>query len=78
MRVLTRAEEYVLLANAVAWPFAFFMKGEWLGNFEYRISLDIGIFLVSSLLSLAVALLTVSWRSLKTARARPVASLRYE
>ena len=68
----------VVLANIVAWPAAYFIMRQWLGNFVYRITLDIWIFLVSALTALAVAILTVSWQAVRAARARTVESLRYE
>jgi len=70
--------KWVLLANVIAWPVAFFMMRRWLDNFVYRTRLDFWIFLASGLASLTVALLTVSWQSIKAARTRPVESLKYE
>ena len=69
---------WVLVANVIAWPVAFFIVRHWLYNFAYRTHLDIWIFMVSGLLSLTVALLTVSWQSMRTARTQPVESLKYE
>jgi len=69
---------WVLLANIIAWPMAFFIMRHWLHNFAYRTSLDVSIFMVSGLVSLALALLTVSWQSMRAALTQPVDSLKYE
>ena len=70
--------KWVLLANIIAWPVAFFALHKWLDNFVYRTSLDIWLFLVSGTVSLTVALLTVSLQSIKAARSNPINSLKYE
>lgn len=69
---------WVLLANIVAWPAAYFFMNKWLQNFAYRINLGLGVFLVSALLALSISLLTVSIQSIRTALSNPVDSLRYE
>ncbi len=63
-----------LLSAPVAW---WVMKG-WLSNFEYRISLSPGIFLLALLATLIIALITVSFQSVKAAVMNPVKSLRSE
>jgi len=68
----------VVAANIVAWPLAYFAMHRWLQNFAYRASLSVWIFILSGLLALAIALLTVSFQSIKAATANPVDSLRYE
>ncbi len=70
--------KWVVLANIVAWPAAYFAMGRWLGNFAYRIELGVWIFLAAGFLSLLIALLTVSSRSLKAALSNPADSLRHE
>ena len=70
--------KWVVLANVIAWPVALFVMKAWLQSFVYRISLSVWIFIVSGLTALAVALLTVSYQSIKAARANPVDSLKYE
>jgi putative ABC transport system permease protein len=68
----------IILANLIAWPVAYYLMKKWLANFAYRIDLGIGLFVLSALLALTVALITVSWHSLKAATADPIKSLRYE
>jgi putative ABC transport system permease protein len=69
---------WVLLANCIAWPIAYFAMHKWLENFAYRIQVGIAAFLISGITSLLIAYLTVSYQSIKSARANPADSLRYE
>ena len=69
---------WVLYANVLAWPVAFFVMKKWLANFAYRTTIGIEIFLLSGLLALGIAFLTVSYQALKTAFVNPVDTLRYE
>ena len=68
----------VFIANIIAWPIAYYFIDRWLQNFAYRINIGLGIFLVSGMIALVIALLTVSYQTIKAARANPVDSLRYE
>ena len=69
---------WVLLSNIIAWPVAWFIMNRWLQNFAYRIEIGIWIFVLSGMLALLIALLTVSCQAIKAAVANPVESLRYE
>jgi putative ABC transport system permease protein len=70
--------KWVILANVVAWPAAFFIMNKWLQGFAYRIGLAVWIFVISGVAALLIALLTVSAKAFKAAVANPVDSLRYE
>jgi putative ABC transport system permease protein len=70
--------KWVLVANLIAWPIAYYVMEKWLLNFAYRMDIGIGIFMLSGLLALFIALLTVSSHAIKAATANPVESLRYE
>jgi len=70
--------KWVLLASAISWPLAYFTMDHWLKNFAYRTDIALWVFLVSGILGLAVAVVTVSYQSLKASVANPVDSLRYE
>jgi putative ABC transport system permease protein len=70
--------KWVLAANIIAWPLAYFAISKWLENFAYRTSLNMSIFILSGVLALATALITVSYQTLKAALSNPVESLRYE
>lgn len=68
----------VLLANLVAWPIAYFPLHAWLRKFAFRMDLGLWIFGAAGLLSLVLALLAVSWQSIKAALADPKDSLSCE
>ena len=70
--------KWVLIANLIAWPAAYFIMDNWLTNFAYRTNIDVGIFLLSGVIALIIALATVSMHAIKAATANPVESLRYE
>ncbi|MFC2155172.1 ABC transporter permease [Acidobacteriota bacterium] len=69
---------WVALANLIAWPAAYFFMNKWLQNFAYRTGLGIEVFLLSGLLGLTIALLTVGYQSVKAALANPIKALKYE
>jgi putative ABC transport system permease protein len=70
--------QYIILANVIALPIAWYGMGKWLQNFAYRISLGGRIFILAGALSLIIAFLTVSFQAVKSALADPVKTLRYE
>ncbi len=71
--------KWVLVANVVAWPLTYFvLKNYWLSHFPFRISLNLVTFATAGLMALCIALLTVSFQSIKAALADPVSSIRYE
>jgi len=69
---------WVLLANIIAWPIAYYLMDRWLLNFEYRIKINILLFLIAGIFSILIALLTISFQTIKAASANPANSLRYE
>jgi putative ABC transport system permease protein len=70
--------KWVFIANVVAWPLAYYMMTKWLQNFAYRIGLGLWPFVLAAVLAFAIALITVSYQSIKAALTNPVDSLRYE
>ena len=68
----------VLAANAVAAPAAYFLMNLWLKGFAYRAPLSVWAFVFAALVSLGIALLTISTQSLRAARGKPAGALRYE
>jgi putative ABC transport system permease protein len=68
----------VLWASVVAWPVAAWLMHRWLEGFVYRVPLGWWWLPASTAIALLISLLTVSFHSFIAARARPVASLRYE
>jgi len=70
--------KWVLLANLIAWPVAYFAVHNWLQNFAFRTNIGWEIFLLSGSMALVISLFTVCYQSIKAAVANPVDSLRYE
>ena len=70
--------KWVLIANIIAWPVAYYIMNNWLKDFAYRININLWIFLLSGIITLVIALLTVSSHAVKAAIANPIKSLRYE
>ncbi|MBN2102684.1 ABC transporter permease [bacterium] len=70
--------KWVIIANFIAWPIAYYFMKKWLQNFAYRIDLTIWPFILAGGAALIIALLTVSWQTIRAATANPVESLRYE
>ena len=69
---------WVLIACIIAWPLSWLMMRRWLESFAYRINISIWVFLISGIITLILALATVSWLSWRSAKKNPVDALRYE
>jgi len=69
---------WVFVSNLVAWPIAFYVMNKWLQNFAYRTHQGIAIFLLAMLLALVISFFTIITQSIRTARANPANTLRYE
>ena len=70
--------KWVLIANVIAWPVAYYLMNNWLSDFAYRITITPWIFLLSGAIAFIIALLTVITHALKAAMVNPVESLKYE
>lgn len=68
----------VVAAFVVAVPLAWYAMDKWLEGFEYKTNLDISLFAFAGLTALAIALLTISYESLKAANTDPARTLRNE
>jgi putative ABC transport system permease protein len=68
----------VLISNLIAWPLAWYAMDLWLQDFAYHINITWGIFVFVALISVIIALATISFQSIKAAIANPVKSLRSE
>jgi putative ABC transport system permease protein len=68
----------VILANLIAWPVAWWIMRDWLNQFDARIALTPGPFVIAGLIALGIAIGTVSSHAIRVARTNPVHALRYE
>jgi putative ABC transport system permease protein len=68
----------ILLALVIAVPLCLWAMNQWLQGFAYRISIGPLVFIEAGMISLAIALLTMAWQSVKAATRNPVNSLRNE
>lgn len=68
----------ILIANAVAWPIAWYIMNEWLSEFAYHIEMSIFTCLGAGLLTLAITLIVISTQTVRTAMTNPAKMLRSE
>jgi putative ABC transport system permease protein len=68
----------VVIANFIAVPIAFVIIYKWLQNYDYRVSITAMPFILAFLISLIIAILTVSLQTFKVAKSNPVDALKYE
>ena len=68
----------ILLAFVIFSPFTYWIMKQWLENFAYHIDIQPIVFLIGGILAFIIALLTMSYHTLRSARANPVEALRYE
>ena len=68
----------IVIATLLAAFPAYYFLNDWLSNFAYRIDMPYYIFPLAGLEALLVALLTVSYQSIKAATANPINSIKYE
>jgi len=70
--------KWVVLAFIIAVPISWYAMNKWLEGFAYKTEMSWWIFALAGLTALAIALITVSWKSFQAAVANPVDSLRDE
>jgi putative ABC transport system permease protein len=70
--------KWIIVANFIAWPLSYLALDRWLQAFPYRTDIKLWLFLGTGLVTFLVAILTVSYQSIRAAIANPVESLRYE
>ena len=75
------SKEYVwliVISVVIASPLVYWIMDDWISNFAYQTNIGFAVFLIAGLAVLAVAVITISYQSLKAARTNPIESLRYE
>ena len=70
--------QLILLAFILASAIGYYAMDKWLADFEYSIDIRAGIFILAGIVSVTIALLTISFQALKAAFSNPVDSLRIE
>jgi putative ABC transport system permease protein len=79
MRVLSMEFiKYIGISFIIAIFPAYYFISQWLENFEYRVDITVWAFILSGLLALVIAVVTVGYQAFKTARINPAKTLRYE
>ncbi len=68
----------VIVSIVIATPAAWYAMNRWLQDYAYRINIGWGIFVIAGLLTIVIALITVSFQAIKAAIANPVNNLRTE
>jgi len=68
----------VLIAFVIAVPVAYYGMSKWLQGFAYKVSIGWFVFALAGLVALAIALITISFESIKSALNNPIDSLRSE
>jgi putative ABC transport system permease protein len=70
--------KWVLVANIFAWPLTYWFTKDWIEDYPYRTEVGVDLYVLAGLLALVIALLAVSYQTIKAARANPIEALRYE
>jgi putative ABC transport system permease protein len=68
----------ILISFVLASPLTYYLLSNWLEGFAYRIGINPLLFFVGGFIAMAIALITISYHTVRSARANPVDSLRYE
>ena len=68
----------VVISFVVITPIAYWLLSEWLQTFAYRITINPLLFIAGGLVALGIALTTISYHTIRSARSNPVNTLRYE
>jgi putative ABC transport system permease protein len=74
----TSFTKLVVVSFIVVSPITYYLLTKWLENFSYRIGLNPFLFLSGGVIALVIALVTIGYHTIKSARENPVNSLRYE
>ena len=70
--------KWVVIANLIAWPLAWFTMRKWLENFVYRVDISLWVFGLAGMMALLIAFATVSIHAIRASKQNPWISLKYE
>lgn len=68
----------VFVAFVIATPMAWYAMNKWLEEFEYKVTIEVSLFAYAGFAALVIALLTISYESMKAANTDPARTLRSE
>ena len=68
----------ILISLVLAIPIAYYLMENWLKDYEYKIEIGWQTFLVSGVIAVTIALLTISYHAIKSAMINPVNNLKGE
>ena len=70
--------KWIIIANIIACPLAYYIINKLLQNFAYRIDMGTGVFAVTIVSSILIAIVTISFQTIRAASSNPVDALKYE
>jgi putative ABC transport system permease protein len=70
--------KWVVIANIIAIPVTYYVMNRWLDGYAYHAKLSLWIFLLAAVISLFIAVVTVSFQTVRAAYRNPVDALKYE
>jgi putative ABC transport system permease protein len=68
----------VCISTLIAWPIIYFAAKSWLENYYYRIDLQVWEFVSGFIIAMSIALITISYQSIKSMQVNPAQTLKYE
>ena len=74
-------KEYIVLAfisSVISWPIAYFIVMQWLDNFTYKTSIDPMIFLIASIFSILLVMITIGYHAVRAVRTDPIKAIKYQ
>ncbi len=77
-QLTNRFVRWVLAANIIAWPVAYYFLDTWLQHFAYHITFKVWFFLAAAVITILIATATVMVQTVKAARTNPAENLKYE
>jgi putative ABC transport system permease protein len=70
--------KWIILANVLAWPLAWFLMNKWLENFAFRTDISWQVFVLAGFLAVSFGVITFIFHAVRAASANPVDNMRYE
>lgn len=68
----------IVISNIVAFPLAYLLLKQWLGNFAYQVDINFALFILSGLIAIGIAFLTISYQAITAAKTNPAEILKGE